>query len=303
MPPTVVTLLPSATEIAYALGVEPAAVSHECDYPPAAAERPRASRCLLDPDGSSADIDDDVCAGDVYEIDTDVLDAVDPDVVITQGVCDVCAVDRALVEDALDDCACDPDVLTTDPRSLDDVLDDVARIGDALGREREAESLVADLTERIARVEERAFAAVAADGRPRTLAFDWMDPLMVAGHWVPEMVALAGGEYGIADPGAYSAPEDFADVAAFDPERVVVSPCGFDVAHARRELDVLRERDGWDDLSAVRDGEIYLLDGDVLNCPSPRLVDALETLAWLCHPDYFDGPTQAVERAPARPNA
>lgn len=297
--PTVVTLLPAATEIVYALDAEPAAVSHECTHPPEAAEKPRANTCRVDPEASSAEINAQLEVDDpVYEIDRDVLERVDPDVVVTQGVCDVCAVDSVLVEDALDDCACDPAVVTTDAHSLDDVLDEIAAIGDAIDRERAAERLVADLAERIDRVEERAFRAVAADGSPRTLVTDWMEPPMVAGHWVPEMVGLAGGTYGLTDPGDYSEPETFDDIRAFDPERLVVSPCGFGVEHALRDIDELRGRDGWDELTAVREGEVYAMDGDVLNCPGPRLVDALETLAWLQHPEHFDGPTEPVTRVP-----
>lgn len=280
--PTVVTLLPSATEITYALGVEPAAVSHECTYPPAAADRPRANTCRIDPDADSETINAQLDADEpVYEIDHATLERVDPDLIVTQGVCDVCAVDSVLVRDAVADRDLDCEILTTDPHSLDDVLGDVERIGAALGREDAAADLVTDLRRRIERIRD-----ATADRDPRRcLVLDWMTPPMVAGHWVPEMAAIAGGEYGITDPGAYSGPEDFQDIVAFDPETLVVAPCGYSESHTRRDLDELRDREGWDEMTAVREGEVYVMDGDVVNCPSPRLVDALEDLAGILHPD------------------
>ncbi|MFC7167361.1 cobalamin-binding protein [Halospeciosus flavus] len=297
----VVTLLPSATEIVYALGAEPVGVSHECVYPPEAREKPRVNTCVVDPDGSSEDINEQLDSHDViYEIDEETLREVDPDLVVTQGVCAVCAVDSVVVEEAVARMDIDPEILTTDPHSLDDVLDDVERIGTAIGHEAEAEELVADLHERIVDVEERALRAVAEEGRPRALVTDWMEPPMVAGHWVPEMVELAGGEYGITEPGGYSVPEDFGDIVDFDPETLLVSPCGFSLEHTLRDVDELREREGWDNLSAVQDDAVYAMDGDVINCPSPRLVDALETIGYLLHPDYFDGPTEPYERVPVR---
>lgn len=283
--PTVVTLLPSATETAYALGVEPAAVSHECTYPPAAADRPRATACRVDPNADSETINAQLDEDDpIYEVHEDVLERVDPDLVVTQGVCDVCAVDSAFVADAVAALDLDCELLTTDSHSLDGVLDDVERIGTALGRERKAADLVADLDACVERVRD---ATRDLDER-RCLVLDWMTPPMVAGHWVPELVDLAGGEYGITDAGAYSGPEDFQDIVDFDPETLVVAPCGYSPEHTRRDLDELRERDGWDDITAVQEDEVHVMDGDVLNCPSPRLVDALEDLAGILHPDALD---------------
>jgi len=292
--PTVVSLLPSATEILYALGCEPAAVSHECDYPPEAETKPAANRVLIDPDASSDDINAQLEAtDDVYEIRRDVLDAVDPDIVVTQGVCDVCAVDEVLVEDAVADLGLDCEILTTDPHHLEDVFSDIERIGAAVGRGERARAVVTDLRERLDDVKERV-----PDGeRPRTLVCDWMSPPMVAGHWVPELVELAGGEYGLTDPGAYSVPEDWADLAAFDPEVFVAAPCGFGMTQILDNLDELREREGWTDLSAVETGRVFAVDGHhYVNRPGPRLVDTLELLAWCLHPDAFEEPDAADAR-------
>ena len=292
----VVTLLPSATEVVYALGVEPVGVSHECDYPPKAASKPSMNRSRVDPDASSAAINEQVVeaerGGGVYEIDVAALDAADPDLVVTQGICDVCAVDEVLVERAVEEIDANPEILASDPHSLADLYDDVRRIGAATGREDRAAELVASLRERVAAVKER---AARATERPRVAVLDWMEPPMVAGHWVPELVEIAGGEYGLADPGERSRPREFAEVAAYDPEVLVAAPCGFDLDRTTRNAEELTDREAWDDLAAVRDGRAYAMDGNhYVNRPGPRLVETLEHLAGLLHPDLFDRPPAAV---------
>lgn len=293
--PTVVSLLPSATESLYALGVEPAAVSHECDHPPEAAERPAANRVLIDPDASSEEINAQLeSSDDVYEIRRDVLREIDPDIVVTQGVCDVCAVDEILVEDAVRDLDLDCEILTTDPHHLADVFGDVERIGAAVGRADRASELVADLRARVEAVKAR----VPEGERPRTLVCDWMEPPMVAGHWVPELVENAGGEYGLTEPGAYSVPEDWQDLVDFDPEVFVAAPCGFEMEQTLENLDDLRERDGWGDMAAVEDGRVYAMDGHhYVNRPGPRLVDTLELLAWCLHPKAFPETSESDVRS------
>jgi iron complex transport system substrate-binding protein len=298
----VVSLLPSATEIVYALGVEPVGVSHECDFPPAAREVPAVNRSRVDPDASSAEIDEQVEAamaeGGVYEIDRDRLAALDPDVVVSQGICDVCAVDEVAVRAAVDDLGLDAAVLTTDPHSLADVMTDIERIGAALGRGARASEVVADLRERVAAVEET---AKNARERPQVAVLDWLDPPMVAGHWVPGMVETAGGRYGLADPGDRSRPREWDAIRAYDPDVLVASPCGFDLDQTAANLTDLTGREGWADLTAVREDRVYAVDGHHhLNRPGPRLVDALAFLGGLLHPDCFaDPPADAVKPLPA----
>jgi len=292
----VVTLLPSATEVVYALGVEPVGVSHECDYPPEAASKPSMNRSRVDPDASSAAINEQVVeaerGGGVYEIDVAALDAADPDLVVTQGICDVCAVDEVLVERAVEEIDANPEILASDPHSLADLYDDVRRIGAATGREDRAAALIDSLQERVAAVETR---AAAATGTPRVAVLDWMEPPMVAGHWVPELVDAAGGEYGLADPGERSRPREFAEVAAYDPEVLVAAPCGFDLDRTTRNAGELTDREAWDGVAAVRQGRAYAVDGNhYMNRPGPRLVDTLEHLAGLVHPDLFDRPPADV---------
>jgi iron complex transport system substrate-binding protein len=302
-----VTLLPSATEIVYALGLEPVATSHECDWPPEAAGKPAVNRSRVDADASAGEIDAQVldaeASGGVYDIDLDALERADPDLVVSQGVCDVCAVDSVLVREAVAELGLDCEVLTTDPHSLGDVLEDVRRIGAATGREDRAAEVVSGLRERVDRVRERTADLAPAD-RPRVAVLDWTDPVMTAGHWVPELVEWAGGAYGLAEPGAASRPREWAEIREYDPEALVVSPCGFDLEQTAANLGDLTDREGWDDLTAVRKGRAYAMDGHhYLNRPGPRLVDSLEHLAGLLHPDRFDAPPADVARPLARTRA
>ena len=300
----IATLLPSATEIVYALGLEPVAVSHECDHPSEAREKPAANRSRVDPDASSAEIDDQVLRaerdhGGVYEIDLETLRTVDPDLIVTQGVCDVCAVDRVLVEDAVERADLDARILTTDPHHLEDVFEDVRRIGRATGTDDRAEELVADLRDRVAAVEST---AAEATHRPRVAVLDWMDPVMVAGHWVPELVESAGGAYGMADPGERSTPREWAEIVAYDPEVLVVAPCGFDLEQTAENASDLTAREGWSTLTAVESDRVYAMDGHGhVNRPGPRLVDTLEAIAGVVHPDLFDAPPEGVAGPFARP--
>ena len=289
--PRVVSLLPSATEIVYALGVAPVGTSHECDHPPEAADRPSVVESRVDASASSADIDAQVqvaeADGGVYEIDRETLAAVDPDVVISQGICEVCAVDTVVVEDAIAALGLDCDLLTTDPHSVEDVLGDIRRIGAALGREARAGELVAELQGRIEAVAD----AVPDAHRPSVAVLDWLDPVMVAGHWVPELVGLAGGRHGLSDPGDASTPREWATVREYDPEVLVAAPCGFGLEQTAENAADLTDREGWDDLRAVEAGRAYAVDGHHLtNRPGPRLVDTLEVLAALLHPDRFGSP-------------
>ncbi len=292
----IVTLLPSATEIVYTLGAEPVAVSHSCDHPPEAREKPVITHASVDPDADSATIDEQVLEaegdGGVYGISTEKLERADPDLIVTQGICEVCAVDTVLVREAVEDLGIDAEILTTDPHSLEDVFDDIERIGRAIGREDRAADLLASLRERVETVRTRA-----PETGPRTLAIDWMDPAMVGGHWVPELAAITGGEYGLVAAGAASTPVEWERVREFDPEALVVAPCGFGVDQTLENIDDLTAREGWDELAAVRENRAFVVDGQsYFNRPSHRLVDSLEVLAGLLHPDRFDPPVEDAAR-------
>ncbi|WP_049928093.1 ABC transporter substrate-binding protein [Halopiger goleimassiliensis] len=289
-----VTTLPAATETLAALGLEPVGVSHECDFPPAVEEVPSVTRSRIETDASSGEIDEQVLAaeeeGGVYDVAVETLDALDPELIVTQGMCDVCAVDDVVVERAIDEIDADPDLLTTDPHSVADVLEDVERIGRAVGREARASEVRERLEARIDRVRERT-AALASGERPRVAIFDWTDPVMTAGHWTADLVSWAGGDYGLADVGDPSRPREWDEILAYDPQVVIVAPCGFGLEQTAANRSDLTEREGWDDLTAVREGRVWAMDGHhYLNRPGPRLVESLEALARILRPELREEP-------------
>jgi iron complex transport system substrate-binding protein len=300
----IVSLLPSATEIAFALGLgdQVVAVSHECDHPPAARERPAVTRSPLHGHAlSSAEIDrrtaDELHAGStLYYLDSERLRALGPDLILTQELCDVCAVAQPEVERAVRELGTAPRVLSLEPNTLGDVLRTIEAVGAATGREAAAAALVVDLQARIDRV--RAIAAHAGT-RPRVFCMEWADPPWVAGHWIPEMVALAGGEDALGQPGAPSVRIDWERVVAAAPELVVLMPCGYDLARTLAERPIVEARPGWETLPAVRAGRVYAVDGSsYFNRPGPRLVDGLDVLAHLLHPEAFPAPPLPAAMAP-----
>lgn len=292
----VVSTSPSGTEILYALGVEPVAVSHRCDHPPEVREKPRidASRIA---GGDSADRHRQVReAGDgdgVYDVDEATLRAAEPDLIVTQSVCGVCAVDESLVESVLGDLDVSPEVLGLEASTLDDCFACIHAVGEATGREERAASLVADLRERLGGVE----ASVEERPRPRVLVVEWMDPVHLAANWVPELVEAAGGDYGLIKPGAASTEVAWQQVVEYDPEVLVVAPCGVSAEATGHRIDELAGRDGWADLTAVREGRVHAMDGSAyLNRWTPRLVDAAERLASIIHPAAAGSPPEDVRQ-------
>jgi len=296
----VVSLLPSATELLYALGVEPVAVSHECDSPPAARELPSVIETRIDPDAASAEINEQVAdaadAGGVYEIDRDLLAELTPDVVVSQGICDVCAVDDSAIRQAVAELSLDARIVTSDPHSLADVFADLEHLGDVLDREAAASEAVADLRSRVDAVAESTPSA--ADG-PRVAVLDWLDPVMVAGHWVPGLIERAGGRYGLADTGDRSTPREWDEIRAYDPEVIIAAPCGFGLDQTLENRADLADRAGWRDLTAVQEKRVYVMDGHhYVNRPGPRLVDTLELFADVLH-NPAELPEEAVVGWPA----
>ena len=294
----VVSLLPSATETLCALGVEPVGVTHECDYPPAVTDLPTVVHSRIDTGGDSAAVDDAVQAADdgVYELDRERLRELDPDVVVTQGICDVCAVDETVARRTVADLGLDAEFVATHPHTLGDVLEDLERLGAVVGREDRAAELRADLETRIDAVRETAATAGDEAGRPRVAVLDWLDPVMVAGHWAPELVEIAGGEPVVAETGERSGPIRFDSLAETAPEVVLAAPCGFAVPRTLADADALVGREGFGELPAAPD-RTYVLDGNhYLNRPGPRLVDTVEYVAAAIHPERFDPPGTALSR-------
>ncbi|MBW3661085.1 MAG: cobalamin-binding protein [Gemmatimonadetes bacterium] len=284
----------SATEIVAALGFRDALVgrSHECDWPPGVEALLAVTEPKIPTDGTSYEIDRRIKAIvaealSVYRVDAGALRDLRPDVIVTQTQCEVCAVSLTDVEEALADWTDDaPTVVALAPDSLADVWADVRKVAAALDAAERGDALVESLRNRMRRVEER---AATLDPRPTVVCVEWIDPLMAAGNWMPELVEKAGGHdvFGVA--GEHSPWLEWEAVVEADPDVVFVSPCGFDLERTRSEMSGLSSRPEWADLRAVRRGRVALADGVAFfNRPGPRLVESLEILAEILHPEAFD---------------
>lgn len=289
--PRIVSLLPSNTEMVYALGLESrlVAVSHECDWPPSVAQLPRVTRSLIDSRQDSAGVHQAVrravASGQaLFELDAARIRALRPDLILTQAQCAVCAVDRGEVDALAASFARDarPRVLAFQPASLQDALRDLETLGAAAGTERAAAAYVRGLRERIWRVVR---AQMWSEPVP-TLMLEWLDPPMPGGCWTPELIMLAGGEPLLQAENGKARSRTWDEIAACGAQVLVLSPCGLGRDRALRELDALLARPAVAALPAVANGRVYLADGNALfNRPGPRLVDTLETLAHMLHPE------------------
>lgn len=299
----IASLLSSSTEMLFALGLgeQVVAISHECDFPPAARQKPRVTRTTLAADAASGRIDEQVReliqqGRPLYELDVARLAQLQPDLIVTQAQCDVCAIRHA---DVLDAVATTPAlrharVVSLNPQSLEDVLADVLRIGAAADRAEAARQYVAALRERIERIAQVS-RQLELSQRPRVACIEWVDPPMIAGNWVPELIDLAGGKQNLATPGEHSTYANWEAVRAFDPEIIVIAPCGFDLARTLAEWPAMPRLPGWAELAAVRASRVYAVDGNAyFNRSGPRLIDSLEILAHLIHPDRFTAPAAAA---------
>ncbi|MFQ3661885.1 MAG: cobalamin-binding protein [Chloroflexaceae bacterium] len=292
----IVSLLPSTTEIAFALGLgdHVVAVTHECDYPPEARQRPVITSSVLDHhNATSAEIDAAVRGQlrdgiSIYHLNTALLEELQPDLVLTQALCDVCAVSFGVVERAVAEVGAAPRILSLEPTDLEGVFGSILAVGHATGQRARAVELVAQLRARVERVRER---AAAVTSRPRVAFLEWLDPPFGPGHWLPELIELAGGYAGFGAPGEPSRRVAWSEVVAFAPEVMVLAPCGFDLERTVREaLAALPQRPGWETLPAVRSGRVFAVDANsYFSRPGPRVVDSLELLARLVQPDLFAG--------------
>ncbi len=303
-PPRVASLLPSATEMVCAVGLEEAlvGVSHECDWPRSVVGRPVLTIPKVFAEAlSSGAIDRDVRrilrdALAVYDIDLAALAAAAPDVIVTQDLCDVCAVSFADVEKAAR-ALLPPDVriVNLHPTRLADIFEDLRRVGRALGREIEADSQVRALLARVDAVQSRVRAARSRTDvltpsvlTPGVLTIEWLDPVMIGGTWMPELVEIAGGKALVTRPGDHAPTLSRAELEVLAPDVVIVKPCGFDLARTMREIDTLRELFATLSWPAVHGRRVWIADGNAyFNRPGPRIVDSLEILAACIHPEIF----------------
>jgi len=288
----IVSLIPSATEIVCRLGFQDQLVgrSHECDYPPGIETLPALTAPKFNPQGSSREVDDRVKqilseSLSVYRVDSDLLTALNPDVIVTQAQCEVCAVSLNDVQAAVQACGLtDARVISLEPIWLRDVWDDLRRVASALGVD--GKPLVRELTGRI-----DAITTAARDiaHKPTVATVEWIDPLMTAGNWMPELVEMAGGVNLFGKAGVHSPWLEWDDLWAADPDIIIVLPCGYGIDKAHDEMTALTRQPGWETLRAVRNGHVVLTDGNqYFNRPGPRLVDSLEILAEILHPETFN---------------
>jgi iron complex transport system substrate-binding protein len=308
----IVSLLPAATEIAAALGLidSVVGVSHECDFPEEANTRPRVARLregysenVREQAGRQAQLSPSIQAGmssrevdewvrralredgTIYTIDEPLLRELRPDVILTQKLCDVCAIGYGTVARLAKTLPGPPQVVNLEPTSLDDVFDDIRRVAEACGVSERADQLITELSARVEVVRER---AARIENRPRCFLMEWVDPPFCSGHWGPELVEIAGGRDPLGRRHRPSVRIDWQQVLEARPDVIVLAPCGYNIDLARRDYEILRCFPSFDSLPAAQNGEIYLVDASAYFArPGPRLVDSLEVLAGILHPKKF----------------
>ena len=288
----IITLHAPAAEIIYALGAgdQIVGISHECDYPAEVRSKAVVADTTINSDQSSFDIDATVSNAlrtgqDLYNVDNRLFASLNPELVITQELCEVCAITPTDIQKALRDCRPVPVLLSLHPHSIAEILGDVGRVAKAIGREEEANNYVLTLQRRLDNVH-----TITKDGGfiPRVYCMEWLDPPYNAGHWVPEMVEIAGGRDMLSTKGADSVRILWQRIVDYDPEVLVIMPCGFSIERTRKELHETAKRPEWKRLSAVRNNQVYLVNGPAyFNCSGPRIVDGVELLATILHPELF----------------
>jgi len=293
MNPRIVSLIASSTEIVYALGMGDNLVgrSHECDYPTRVKSLPACTAPKFRTDGSSYEIDQRVKAIlqeslSVYRVDAELLDNMEPTHIITQAQCEVCAVSLKDVEQA----ACEmikskPKIVSLEPNSLADIFLDIERVGQALGVDDRSAVLIKHLNDRISAIQERGERLPA---RPTVACIEWIDPLMAGGNWMPEIIELAGGKNLFGTAGKHSPWMRWEEIVETDPEIILVTPCGFDIPRTMEEMHLIVANPGYGSLQAVKNHRLFVADGNqYFNRPGPRVIEALEMLAEMIHPEQF----------------
>lgn len=287
----VISLLPSATEIVCALGQQASLVgrSHECDFPAGVSMLPVCSRPKFVTDGTSYELNQRVLAilqeaTSIYRLDADLLNKLKPDLIITQSQCEVCAVSVDEVKEAVCQIiGSQPRIISLEPNALSDVYRDISTIADALGVSAAGERLIREMHAEMAAVKTR----TASLEKPRVACIEWLDPIMAAGNWMPELVEMAGAQNLFGSAGRHSPWIQWADIVSSDPDVLFISPCGYDLARTRKEMASLEENDEWAKLKAVRNRKVYIADGSqYFNRPGPRLVDSLKILAEIFHSGF-----------------
>jgi iron complex transport system substrate-binding protein len=278
----IVSLLPSATEILFAIGGgdDVVGVTHECDFPEAAKALPHLTSSALPHAGSAAEIDRHVrkslhAGSSLYHLNSELLERLAPDLIVTQELCAVCAVSYSIVNRAARRLTSDPRIISLEPFSLEDVYANIETLGALTGREEGARALIPSLKTRI-----DALKARVAPSQQRVLVLEWTEPPMSGGHWAPQLVEIAGGIPVLGNPGGNSQVLSWEQIAQEDPDVIIVAPCGFDLEKTQEAVKGLLALNEWNALRAVRSGNVALVDGNAyLNRPGPRLVDTTEIFA------------------------
>ena len=285
----IVSFLPSATETLYELGAgsQIVGVTHECKFPPQARKKPQIIRSSFDPDEMTArEIDNKVVelmrsGKDIYVVDENALKSVSPNLIVAQGLCEVCSPFTKEINKAVNILGNQPDVLILDPHDLDDILVSIMDLAERIGRVGEGRKLVTSLQNRIDSVR-----SMKIKFRPNVLCIEWIEPLFTAGHWVPQMVEYAGGINGLSAVGEPSRRMDLEEAVQMDPDIIVLMPCGFDMERTLKELPVLASNGKWKSLQAVKNGNVYAVNANAyFSKPGPRTVVGLEIMAKILHPE------------------
>ena len=286
----IASLLPSATEIAFALGLEEqvVAVSHECDYPPEASGRPILTKSAIHQKiHASHEIDEEVAkrGGDIYEIDEKLLESLRPDLILTQELCAVCAVSYTKVKEAARVLDADTRIVSLEPSNLEDIVENIRLVGKIAGRTAQAEKLTSQLSERMEKVKEK---TRTVPRKPRVAFLEWLRPPWIGGHWIPQMIDYAGGIDNLGTLGKPSRKVEWKAIVEYEPEIMILSPCGYDVKQVLAEVQTLSAYSNWDDIPAFRTSNIYAVNASAyFSRPGPRIVNGLELLAHIIHPKLF----------------
>ncbi|MFA9407764.1 MAG: cobalamin-binding protein [Candidatus Dadabacteria bacterium] len=287
------SFLPSTTEIVYELGLGDSlgGITHECNYPPEVKEKKVVIMSFLDHKKlSSKEIDDLVTKNAIegkstYLVDKDALKEANPDIILTQKLCEVCAVSGNQVMEAVQVLGHTPEIISLEPTTIYEIFDTIITIGEATGTKEKAIEITDKLKARVERVRSQ---LENERDRPRVFCLEWLDPPFVGGHWVPEMVEIAGGENGLGKAGEPSFKATWEEIAEFAPQMLFIMPCGFDIDKTIDELDAATSKDEWFSLPATNKGEIYIVDANsYFSRPGPRIVDGLEILAKAIHPEVI----------------
>ena len=294
----IVSLLPSTTEIVCALGLESelVGITHECDFPATIGDKPRLTKSRISHETmTSVEIDHAVRSqldghGSIYDLDEARLRELKPDLILTQELCEVCAVSYKTVRQAARAFESDVKVVSLEPNTIDDIFANIRMVGELTQRTGQADTLIDGLTARLERVREKSSTLT---NRPRTMMLEWLEPPFAPGHWVPEQVAIAGGDHAFGKAGKPSVTTTAEEIRDYAPEVIVLIPCGYYKEDILRQLPQARLPEGWNDLPASKSNQIWATDAtSYFSRPGPRVVDGVEILARILHPEIFGSPTK-----------